>query len=621
MVSLSENRREAEEFVDAQWRLTLRPRERLSPAQWIGEHFRHGPNFEHFDFVRFPWHWEPLDAVGDYRIEEQLLICPPQIGKSLSAEGAICYYIVEDPGDLVAYTHTIPLAKVWSEQRVMPSIRKCVACGPFLPSDPKKMRVSEMLMAHMVVEVLPANTSSLQSRSRRLVICDERWLWETGQYDNAKRRADSPGYDGRRKILSYSNSGVYESDVELQWRESDQRVLFANCPACAMAAPFKWQEKKSRRVPETIPGFTIKFEENEVTRPAGVWEQNEVMKTVRLHCPHCKELFPDTPKIRVALRKTMHYVPLNPKASIKSRAWAVSGVAVYSWPGLVRQFINASLQLDLGDIRAMREFILKGLNEPWSEEVIFDSVTNPTGDYSLGEGPWAEGTCAAMTIDVQELAPKFWFVIRDWTADGRSRLRRCGPANTWDELRALQLAEHLPDSFVHVDVTYNSDEVYKYCIKWNWMALRGRPEDYFIHSIGEGRNQIQVRRYFSTMRLVDPAIGTDSQRNVMMRTRAREFMWCDTPVKDVLHRLYSGKGVMFGIPKDVPPFYINQMLSERKMVVETRGNREVRRWVKIGKRPNHLWDCEAMQIVFALIKGPLRISNEDQAPAPPPPNS
>ena len=123
----------------------------------------------------------------------------------------------------------------------------------------------------------------------------------------------------------------------------------------------------------------------------------------------------------------MHYIPMNPLASSKSRAWAVSGVAVYPWAALVKQFINASQQLDLGDSAAMQEFILKGLNEPWSEDVIFDQVTNPTGDYKMTGEAWSESDFAAMTIDVQELAPYFWFVIRDWTKGGKSRLRLAGP--------------------------------------------------------------------------------------------------------------------------------------------------------------------------------------------------
>ena len=570
----------------------------------MSRHFRHGPQAEIFDFERFPWLKEPIDCVGDYRIAEQLLIAPPQVGKSLAAEAIICQKIVEDPADIVAYTHTIEMAEDWGEKRIIPSIRRCRPCRKLLPTEPRHIRKTEIIMPHMVLEVEPANESSTQSRSRRIVICDERWLWESGRYDNAMRRASSPNFEGRRKIISFSNSGDYESDVEVQWRASDQRVLFSNCPACGKEAAFKFSEKKCRRVDAKIPGFTIKFDENVITRPNGVWNINEVVKTVRLVCPHCSAEFEDIPSVRVKLRRAMHYVPLNPTGALKSRAWAVSGVAVYPWADLVKQFLNANQQLDLGDNQAMREFILKGLNEPWSEDVIFDLTTNSTGDYDMTGEPWEESTCAAMTVDYQELAPYFWYVIRDWADNAESRLRKCGYAHTWDEIREIQQQNQLPDPFVHVDCAYRPDEIYEHCARWGWLALRGRAEDYFIHSKGL---EHPVRRYFSELRLVDPAVGTDQQGR---RHRAREFMWADTPVKDILARLFSGKGSYFGVPRDAPQHYMNHMQSERKGIVKMQAGKEIRRWMKVGKRPNHLWDCEAMQIVFALIKGPLRLAGE-----------
>lgn len=602
-------RREGQRFAGGLWRFALTPRERLAVSTWISRNFRHGSSLEDFDFERFPWLREPADSASDYRIEESLLLCSPQVGKSLLAEAKICYFIGEDPGDMVAYTWTIPLAKTWSEQRVMPSIKRCIGLKNILPSDPKAYRVLEILLGHMVVEVSPANETSTQSKSQRLVLCDERSLWDPGRYDNAKRRASSPNYDGRRKIMSFSNSGKYESDVEIQWRDSDQRVLFSDCPGCGTAATFKFSEKYCRRVPKTVPGFTIHWEENSITKPDGVWKIDEVVKTVRLRCPNCAGLFEDTPRIRAILRRTMRYQALNPLASIKNRAWAVSGVAVYPWADLVKQFLRAVQLLDLGDTADMAEFILKGLNEPWSEDVIFETNTNATGDYLLSDEPWKEATTAGMAIDVQALMPYFWWAIRDFTDDGRSRLRACGSANTWEQLREIQKRENLPDRFVHVDCSFDTSTVHERCAMYGWLALRGRDEQSFLHTRDfHGRPLKQkVRRYFSEPHVTDPAIGTDEQGNPWRR-RAIEIQWANTPVKDILARLYGGRGVYYGVAKDVPQFYLNHMQSERKQVVETRGSVEVRRWVRMGKRPNHLWDCEAMLIVFALMKGPLRLA-------------
>ena len=119
----------------------LRPPERLKPSDWVSRHFRHGPQAEIFDFERFPWLKEPIDCAADYRVAEQLLIAPPQVGKSLAAEAIICQKIVEDPADIVAYTHTQEMADDWGEKRIIPSIRRCRPSSKLLPTEPSTARM------------------------------------------------------------------------------------------------------------------------------------------------------------------------------------------------------------------------------------------------------------------------------------------------------------------------------------------------------------------------------------------------------------------------------------------------------------------------------------------------
>ena len=59
--------REIRSFADGAIRFALLPREQLTASDWIGRYFKHGPNSESFDFERFPWLREPLDAITDVR--------------------------------------------------------------------------------------------------------------------------------------------------------------------------------------------------------------------------------------------------------------------------------------------------------------------------------------------------------------------------------------------------------------------------------------------------------------------------------------------------------------------------------------------------------------------------
>ena len=603
------------EIVGGLWTQEWLPPERLSVSGWTEKHFRTGANKEPLDLDRAPWLREFLDCASDYTCEEQLFLGSPQVsGKTVSLEAIIAYYVANDPADLRAYTRTMEMAKDWAEKRLLKIAENVEPVRALLPAERTRIRTTEILFAHMVLEVAAANESNLQSVSRRIVVCDERMLWEAGAYEDAKRRTSAIAFNGRRKMISASNSAAYEADVELQWRTSDQRVWHACCPQCGHAAPFKFSEKKCRRVPDSIKGFTLKWEESSVTKPGGRWAIDEVVKTVRLVCPHCRHEMRDEPRTRVLLNRSGHYVPLNPHASAKSRAWAVSGVANHDWGYLVRNFLLANEALSLGDIAPMRKFVERDLNEPWSEDGAFEVITRPEGDYAETGEPWDETAYTAMTVDVQELAPYFWYIVQDWAADGRSRLRRYGSAMGWAELREIQQREGIPNRYVHVDSGHKPGETYEQCCRYGWLALKGTDEKDFVWP-AKGLGKKPVRRYFSQPRWRDPGLGTKSQN----AQRAVEYLWANEPIKDLLDRLYRPRegqhAVYYGVPRDVRQEFLDQMSSETKKVVATRGAKEIKAWRRIGKRPNHLWDCAAMQLVFASIRGLLaRAAVDDETP-------
>jgi hypothetical protein len=56
------------------------------------------------------------------------------------------------------------------------------------------------------------------------------------------------------------------------------------------------------------------------------------------------------------------------------------------------------------------------------------------------------------------------------------------------------------------------------------------------------------------------------------------------------------------------------MLSEMKKDVTNSKTKQVeQRWVRIGGRPNHLWDCECIALASAMLAGVLPIGAESSA--------
>jgi hypothetical protein len=107
------------------------------------------------------------------------------------------------------------------------------------------------------------------------------------------------------------------------------------------------------------------------------------------------------------------------------------------------------------------------------------------------------------------------------------------------------------------------------------------------------KNKPAVKKFYSEIKRASaPCGGT-----------ALYLFWSNEKVKDVLANLRGGKGAKWETPDDVSGDYIHQIASEVKRDVVNKATKAVAaRWERIRK-DNHLWDCEAMQTVFAIFNG------------------
>lgn len=76
--------------------------------------------------------------------------------------------------------------------------------------------------------------------------------------------------------------------------------------------------------------------------------------------------------------------------------------------------------------------------------------------------------------------------------------------------------------------------------------------------------------------------------------------WSNLNIKDSLARLRRNQdpanGVTWEVPDDVPEDYLKQMESEHRVKYQSKWI-----WKQIGSRPNHYFDCEAMQTAAATM--------------------
>jgi hypothetical protein len=389
---------------------------------------------------------------------------------------------------------------------------------------------------------------------------------------------------------------VGNPDFDAEWRATDQRVLHWRCPACQSENPWRWED--------------IKYQAGEELAEDRDWFA--VADSARCECPACSASFADTPADRRALAFSSFYRATNSKGIPGHVGFWYPGCAVWwiSWGKLVVEWAKANDAKRQGDINPLRLFLQQRLAQPWTEEDLGDGLrivpgTYRTEDYEGGK-PLDDEAGRILSVDVQHVPFRhFWAVIRAYRTDGTSRLIWEGKVETWQMLEELQREYKVGERLVFVDGQFETEEVYEQCAinGRNWVVLHGSGKMSFTAAV-RGR---RVARVYSPMQVR------------VTRGRAINYLhWAVGPVKDVLARKRSGDAVGWEIPEDVSTTYRRQITGEIKKDVRDKDkNIMVRRWVKI--RANHLWDCEAMNLLAAMalgFVGEIIVGSESEAEEP-----
>lgn len=593
--------------IDGAWREAFKPIERLSLPAFAKKYVKIGTKKAAFDLDLFCWLEEPMNVMTDYRIPMQAQIMAAQLGKGRSAEAAVPFFICNDPADITWFGMTNDKATEYSEERLMPTLLNCEPVQKFRPVNRHKERTSAIHMSHMIMEVLGANTTNTQSRTRQIIFADEAWSWEPGMLASAISRTSAPNLVGRRKVIITSTAGDEDSDLERYWDTCDQRCWHVCCPSCNAAHPLALSRDHCRRVPMHLPVFSLKWDDDEKTKPGGVWDIEKVKKTVRMLCPSCKHEFYETPEVMRGLRESGHYVAMNPLASKEKVGFWVPRMAAGEWAALVEKFLKCIAEMRMGDDSNLREFMLKDLAEKWTVGGNEVADVKASSDYSLADPPeafvWDKEYARFMTVDRQALSPQFWFLVQAWSQNGESRWIECGHCETKEEVEGIAERHGLigqKSVQVAVDAGWEADDTWAWCAKNKWYALRGDDVVSYKHT-RPGKKS--VMKYFSQRIIRRVGVGGKERLNVS----CIEFMWSNLSIKNLLSRLKSGKGMYYGIAKDAPKQFLDHLDSEFRKI-EMHGGKGKTRWVQRGKRPNHIWDCCCENIVCAFMANLIPIA-------------
>lgn len=568
------------------WRLP----ERIPPWKWCEENVKnipYSPIPGHFKSANSPWVREVMEAMADPDIRIVSIVAPVQSSKTISAELCLCYIIANFPGPCLWLSQTDADAKDQAEARLHKLFSECDAVKKLFPADRHKKKTQTVFFSNgMTLWVLGAHAkSNLQSRSIRWLIGDETWQWPNGHMQQAEARVTAFGWLG--KCIFLSQGGMENDDTHRKFETTDMREWEFKCPKCGKYQPYKWSN--------------IEWDKN-YRDGEGRMDFAKVRSSVRLVCEFCKHEIADSDANRRLLNSSAKFVPQNPNAPTTKAGFHWNSLASMSWGELAEMYLRAKESCRRGDLEDLKNFYQKRLALPWGDlEEDFTLDISPSG-YRMGDDWESEGAVGAkgavlppphenknrvrlrfLTVDVQ--MDHFYAVVRSWACDASSRLVYCAKLQTWEDVEILQNRFGVFPQLVFVDAGYSTFEVYRNCAKHNWTALMGDGRRDFPHRV----NGKITQRFYSTAR--HPLVSD---------RKCRMHYWSNLGIKDTLARLRSNQnpdeGSTWEVPSDVPEEYLKMLDSEQRVK-----NGNSWGWRQIGKRPNHYWDCEAMQVCAAYM--------------------
>lgn len=568
------------------WRLP----ERIPPWKWCEENVKnipYSPIPGHFKSANSPWVREVMEAMADPDIRLVSIVAPVQSSKTISAELCLCYIIANFPGPCLWLSQTDADAKDQAEARLHKLFSECDAVKKLFPADRHKKKTQTVFFSNgMTLWVLGAHAkSNLQSRSIRWLIGDETWQWPNGHMQQAEARVTAFGWLG--KCIFLSQGGTENDDTHRKFETTDMREWEFKCPKCGKYQPYKWSN--------------IEWDKN-YRDGEGRMDFAKVRSSVRLVCEFCKHEIADSDANRKLLNSSAKFVPQNPNAPTTKAGFHWNSLASMSWGELAEMYLRAKESCRRGDMEDLKNFYQKRLALPWGDlEEDFTLDISPSG-YRMGDDWESEAAVGAkgailppphenknrvrlrfLTVDVQ--MDHFYAVVRSWACDASSRLVYCAKLQTWEDVEILQNRFGVFPQLVFVDAGYSTFEVYRNCAKHNWTALMGDGRRDFPHRV----NGKITQRFYSTAR--HPLVSD---------RKCRMHYWSNLGIKDTLARLRSNQnpdeGSTWEVPSDVPEEYLKMLDSEQRV---KKGNSW--EWRQIGKRPNHYWDCEAMQVCAAYM--------------------
>ena len=524
-------------------------------------------------FDRLPFWRDPLDSLGDPLVEEVVIVSGAQLGKTTLCIAACCENLLGNQYPSLYVMPTSDMAKSLSQTRLQTIIESSEQLKKLKPWKKHQYKAMEMQMRTSTISLVGANSpSNISSRPVGLLILDEVDKYPTHTKNEAAAinlaLERTKSYPLRKHIIT-STPTIHEGTIWQFFLLGDQRKYYLPSPYA----------KNKYMVLPPLPEHEIIW-----NKSGTKIDINRSAKTARVVCPHTGELIRDSDKPdmlaagRWQAENEEHCMP-------KRRSYQIS--SIYS-PDITFEEVVAKYLAEKSMPNGTQNFWNSWAGMPYNVSDDIEEKPIPTGEYSKRHNWPEEKTLArVMIVDVQR--DHFWAVIRACIdrGDGRRELVLIEETrlDAYEDIEALREELLVDPDLVFLDCGNDRNTVLAQCAKFGWTAMHGiaTRQNFYHQEPGQDR----IRKAWKPP-APEPAYNAGG-------AMVPVIAWSSQAGQDILDFLIREPG-RWTTAHDVSDEYKLQMRSHHKKVSTKKGV-AVEEWDRIGKTPDHLWDCETMAAV------------------------
>lgn len=290
---------------------------------------------------RAPYQQGMMDAVSDPEVQEVVFMMGSQLGKTLTQENIIGYYIDQDPSPMMVVMPTLDMANNFSKNRLSPMIRDTPALTEKVADS--KARDSGNTIRHKTfpgghILMIGSNSpASLASHAVRVLLVDELDRFETTSegdaLDLAKRRTAT--FTNRKIVVASTPTVKGHSRIEQLYNNSSRGEWNLPCPKCGEYQPLEWG-----RV---------------------------IFETVSMRCLYCGYESPEIDWKKQQIAGKGKWVHEFPERKVKGFHMNALASPWTRWQEMIDAFLIAQDELKKGNPEQMRVFVNTLLSETWED--------------------------------------------------------------------------------------------------------------------------------------------------------------------------------------------------------------------------------------------------------------